>query len=578
MIRRAAAVLALSAAFAFAAPGADAQEPPPPPGAAPVTPAEWRTEDVAVRVPLRDGAALAADLWLPAKPGRYPVIVVQTPYDRSRFRPILRAAGAAAGASDAATGGFGDGGGGLGTVLDREHYAYLVTDWRGFFGSRSAARGLPTPGRDGYDVVEWAAAQTWCDGKAGTWGPSALGGVQFQTAVEAPPHLVCAVPIVSAYGYRYEDYFESGVFREAHGAALDRLGFGTGSRVRQATSPDAPIYRLARTMERPAQIDVPMLVVTGWFDHGIARTLDTFRTLGTAAGPRWCAGSKLLIGPWHHVAVDQASQGDIAFPDHAGEARREVRAFFDRHLRGVGAEEWDKRPRVRWSRIGEPGWHSSESLPWPAAAKRTLTLHADGRIDGAPPAKDEAPRAIYDDPDDPVPTIGGANLPIGGLLPGPRDQTPLLRRADVLVYTTAPLDEPLRIDGAATLSIAVRTDALDTDVAVRLCEVVADPATKTERTILLTDGIARASFDGRGFTPLEPGEPHRVTVTLPPIALTIAKGSRLSLLVSGTNSPRFERSGHTGRPGYDRATAVAAKVEFLHDAEHPATFTAPVTK
>lgn len=527
----------------------------------PVTPPEWVAQKFDVQIPMRDGKALAADVHLPAKPGRYPAVVIQTPYDRTRHRAALGGGQGGFGRADVVAG-----------VTDREHYAYVVVDWRGFHGSR-AAGGLAAGrvgglGNDGFDVVEWAAAQPWCDGKIGTWGPSALGVVQFQTAAAAPPHLVCAVPLVAAYGYRYEDYFCDGVFREQHAASLDRLGFGTGNRVRDARDPAGALYRLARTTERPQAIDVPMLVVSGWFDHAVKRTIETFRTIVAEGGPKARAGSRLLVGPWHHTAVDAATQGDLEFPLAAGEVSAATRAFFDLHLRGVGTDGFAPGERVRFWRAGDETWVRAAEWPRPGTATRALTLHADGAISAAPAKDDEPPRAFLDDPDDPVPTVGGANLPIGGLLPGPRDQAALVARADVLVYTTEPLAEPMRIEGPSGVEVHVRTDVPDTDVAVRLCRVLDDG-----RTILLADGIARASFRAEaGRSLLEPGEPRRVAVTLPPLAVTIPKAGRLRLLVSGTNWPRFERNAHTGGDTFDAARAVAAKVEVLHDAAHAARF------
>lgn len=537
---------------------------------APVTPSEWAPQQFGVQIPMRDGKSLAADVYLPAKPGRYPAIVIQTPYDRTRHRLAL----------GGGQGGFG-GGDVISGISDREHYAYVVVDWRGFYGSKSAG-GLASGrvgglGNDGFDVVEWAAAQTWSDTKVGTWGPSALGMVQFQTAAAAPPHLVCAVPLVAVYGHRYEDYYSDGVFREHHVASQDRLGFGTGGRVRDARDPAGALYRLARMTERPQSMDVPMLFISGWFDHSTKRTIETFQTVLSQGGPKAREGSRLLVGPWHHTAVDLAQQGDVQFPLAAGESSATALAFFDQHLRGIGTGGFAAGERVRFWRAGDETWVRVAAWPRPGTTSQTLVLHADGTISDAPAKSDEPVRSFLDDPSSPVPTVGGANLPIGGVVPGPRDQKAIIARGDVLVYTTEPLAEALRIEGASSVTVSVQTDVPDTDVAVRLCQVLDDG-----RSILLADSIARASFhagrnmgsgdatDAPGRALLEPGEPRQVTVSLPPLAVTIPKYGRLRVIVAGTNWPRFERNGHTGGASFDATTAVAAKVEVLHDAAHPA--------
>lgn len=514
--------------------------------------AAWRPGRSSVQIPVRDGKELAADVHLPPEAGRYPVIVIQTPYGRHHHgaeRP----------------------GGSMRGLYDTRNYVYVVVDWRGFHGSRSARTPGRRPlGRDGHDVVEWAAAQPWSTGRVGTWGPSALGVVQYETAAERPPHLVCAVPLVASYGHRHDDYYTGGVLREQHVADLDRLGFGVGGAVLRARSPDAAAYRVARGLEKIDRIDVPMLVVTGWFDHGTTRQLETFGELLAAAGPRARAGSRLLVGPWHHTALDAARQGDLGFAGAAGEIERETRRFFDHHLRGED-NDWQTRARVRVWRANEEGW--IESAAWPAAdaPRRTFHLRSDGSLSVDAPAADEPARRYVDDPARPVPTLGGANLPIG-LDVGPRDQARLVDREDVLVYTGALLDEPLRIEGRPEVTVRLRADAVDVDVAVRLCDVLPDG-----RTMLVADSIQRASRRA-GAAPawLTPGEPVDVTVALPSLGYTLPKGHRLRILVSGTNWPRFERNGHTAAPGFDAATATPAAVEILSGPAHPSRVVIPL--
>lgn len=188
------------------APEVAADEPPAPPAAPPEAPT---LEERDVRIPMRDGAVLAANVARPRAPGRYPAIVVQTPYDKNR---LGREVGDLPGAGEAGRGSLK-----AWARMDREHYAYVIVDWRGFFGSRAAGAGRRPGqrGEDGFDVVEWVAAQPWCDGRVGTWGGSALGKAQLDTAAEQPPNLVCAVPLIAHGGGR-------------RGAGRPRLPVGRG--------------------------------------------------------------------------------------------------------------------------------------------------------------------------------------------------------------------------------------------------------------------------------------------------------------------------------------------------------------
>ncbi|HOQ29087.1 MAG TPA: CocE/NonD family hydrolase, partial [Armatimonadota bacterium] len=183
-------------------------------------------QPIETAIPMRDGKMLAADLYIPKRPGTYPTLLIQTPYNRKQVGAALPNAGKA------------------GPLVDPEEYALVVVDWRGFHGSKSAGEGarFHPRGQDGYDTVEWIARQPWSNGKVGTWGPSALGRIQFLTAKEQPPHLVCCVPVVASPGVTYADYYDNGVFREAHVKLLDRLGFGVLRMAYQAPSSAAPLY------------------------------------------------------------------------------------------------------------------------------------------------------------------------------------------------------------------------------------------------------------------------------------------------------------------------------------------------
>src|SRR5690606_5585343 len=128
-------------------------------------------------IPMRDGKKLLADYYLPAGCSSCPVILIQTPYNKNAFHAYLPL--------------------GVGFDLPNSNYAFVVVDWRGFYASAQALNGTPNRGEDGYDCIEWISQQSWCDGNIGTWGPSALGKIQFETAKEQHPAHKCAVPLVA---------------------------------------------------------------------------------------------------------------------------------------------------------------------------------------------------------------------------------------------------------------------------------------------------------------------------------------------------------------------------------------------
>lgn len=510
----AAAILPLGTARPAAA--QDAPAPPAAPAAAPPRPFVRRT----VRIPLADGGALAADVHAPADDVRRPAILVQTPYGRERFAPAL-------------------------VLDDPDGYAFVVVDVRGRHGSRDVPTkpGYDVRRRDGFDTVEWVAAQPFCDGRVGTWGASALGQQQFRTAEAAPPHLRCMVPIVSAFGWRYGSFHPGGVLREEYARTIDRLGFGAGGLIREHPLDDVAWRFLARA-PAPERIAVPTLWIGGWYDLHADEMPADFATLVARGAPEARDAHRLLMGPWTHHLTTSFATGAAGAYDAAtyGVARAATAAWFAHHLKGVATPP---TPRVRWAVLGTDRWESGDAWP-PPTTPTTLFLAPGGVLADAPPAATAAPPAtvvLRHDPARPVPTVGGANLD-PALPSGPRDQRAgVLDHPGVVAFATAARTTPLAIRGAvrARLSVVLAGDAaaLDADLHVRLVDVAPDGA-----ALLLADATRRVSLRD-GFTrraPVAAGTPYDVEVVLPDLAADIVAGHRLVVVVAGSNAPRYEVS------------------------------------
>ncbi len=217
-------------------------------------------ELVDVQVPMGDGQWLAADVYLPENDEPAPAVLVQTPYNKDGFRNRQR------------------------PMVDAG-YAMVVVDWRGRFGSTAAGALDRDLGDDGFDCVEWVAAQPWCDGQVATWGSSALGVAQFRTALRQPPHLVCMVPRVAGLGNHYHDYYSpGGVLRRAKITQLALLGFGDSAPV-LANPVQNALWDVIAEAFNPADVTVPVLLIGGWYDHNIGTVVRTFERLRAAGVP-----------------------------------------------------------------------------------------------------------------------------------------------------------------------------------------------------------------------------------------------------------------------------------------------------
>ncbi|MGH2505294.1 MAG: CocE/NonD family hydrolase, partial [Ktedonobacterales bacterium] len=263
-------------------------------------------------------------------------------------------------------------------------------------------------------------------------------------------------------------------------------------------------------------IALPMLHIGGWYDIFLKGTIRNFNAMRQRGRP----GQRLIIGPWTH-GVFNPIIGDIYFGMASSGALLDYQIdlmslqlqFFDHWLKGASAP-FESQPAVKYFVMGANVWKASETWPPAAAAEQRWYLHSaghansasgDGALSEAQPGAEPADHYTYN-PLTPTPTVGGPTLMHGSYRAGPLDQGAVERRDDMLVFTSAPLERPLEVTGAITVTLNVATDAPDTDFVARLVDVYPDG-----RAIPLTDGITRMLYrDGvdAPYAPLEAGHPY----------------------------------------------------------------------
>ncbi len=496
---------------------------------------------IPITIPMRDGKSLAGDFYTIDSASVKPVVLIQTPYNKATYRvPSLFLD-----VSD--TSGF----------WNIQSYHFVILDWRGFYASASAESSGYDRGLDGYDAVEWIASRPWCDGNIGTYGGSALGDIQFKTAKHKPPHLVCCVPYIRDYKTKYSDYYYGGDYRKQHVEAMSGLGFLTPAVV-LAYPTYGPVWMsIENNSDYPESIEVPILMASGWFDHYPGDCLRAFRDLRERSHPAVRNLHRMIMGPWTHMGVDKANQGELTFSGAEDFFDDYVKLFFDRFLRGAD-NDYEGTPVIQFFQMGEDIWFSTED--WFALGDRrdTLYLSLSGGLSDLPPAAPSGYDSLFYDPRDPSPSYGGAcfNPLDTTVVVGPVDISDTIEsRGDVLIYSTGVLADDLRIDGGLRVELFISSNRLDTDFAVRLCDVYPDG-----RSIILTDGIRRARFRN-GFTTgelLSPGTVYSVPVELQELAHTFISGHRLRIVLSSSDYPRFDINLNNGGAMYVAGDTLAA--------------------
>ncbi len=354
------------------------------------------TVDSAVSITMRDGVVLRADVLRPSGPGRFPVLVYRTPYDR-------------ADAADAT---------GLAKKAVQRGYAVVVQDVRGRYGSDGTFTAYSQEGKDGYDTIEWAAQQPWSNGAVGSFGLSYPGAVQWLAAVERPPSLKAMVPAMT-YATPETFWYSGGVW---DGSWLDwtwfniapdlrrRLGVPGAQTSEQAatqwetdrdrlrnyrplsTLPDfegvAPWYyewmrhpprdswwKWATLEGKYSAVSAAVLNISGWFDepYGPFGAVTNYQGLVTsrdASDPR----TKLILGAWTHgvAAVQREKAGDRLFgSDAAIDYDETVLRWMDRYLKNA-ENGLDSDPSVRVFVMGSEHLADQSGL----ALRRNQDRHA----------------------------------------------------------------------------------------------------------------------------------------------------------------------------------------------------------
>lgn len=511
----------------------------------------------AVRLPMRDGKSLAADIYVPRAGGKFPVVLVQTPYDRKLMRRHW-------------TGGIDDGPDPL--FLDT-HYAFVVTDWRGRHDSADAAARQPANlAEDGFDTVSWIGKQEWSNGRIGTWGPSALGRVQYETAQAHPPGLVCAVPMVMPLNLDYDIYFPGGVMWDEFAGMLTRLGFFPNLRGALAAHPLRDSYweALPAAREiRAEKFEIPMLFIGGWYDIYTDSVIGAFQQVRALAAEKARAHSQLIMGPWIH-AGDTARTGGLEFPTAAHYGLRQAHAFFDYWLREQ-KNGFDGRAPVTYMQMGPGYWRTADHWPPDGGVRRVLFLHSDRSLADRV-AGNSDPLSFKFDPAHPAPSVGGHVL-TPELEPGPRDQREKVEsREDVLVFTGKTLDKPLEIAGKVRVRLYVSSDRKDTDFTAILTDVYPDG-----RSMLVGEGIRRMRLRESVSREdlMRPGEIYPVTIELPNTALTFMPGHRVRVIISSSDYPKFAVNWNDGGPMYGTGPGVAATNRVWMDGEHASAVELP---
>jgi putative CocE/NonD family hydrolase len=562
-------------------------------------------------LPMRDEVRLATVVIRPKAAGRYPTVMIRTPYAMTSFERI-----------DA-----------LFKRLFEADYAVIVQNERGSEWSEGEFGFLTSTTADAIDTLDWIQAQDWSNGRVGLHGCSSTAENQLKLGAIGHRALAACVPMSSGAGIGsipgaeyHQGLFYRGGVPMLKTWALWHAPFGIRlrpklpqvdsdderSRTFRRFSVSAPDFRLPEYMAALAKstrqapssqvlrrmgapltgfeefmaagptgkaweavdlIDAshtgatPSININGWMDVGAYETIKLFEF------QQHHPDQYLIMAPTEHcrmtVTSPEAKLGDRPMGDTRFGYDEVIASWFDRWLRD-DTDGWKPMPKVQVFLMGAGVWLKGEKWPLPDTEERFLyltstsganTLWGDGALLAEPGA--DAADVVIADPHNPVPSIGGD---LATDSPVCADQRTIECRNDVLVYSTAELPQPVSIVGDLSAELYISANVPDTDVFIKLVDVYPDGTAYN-----LADSCLRLRYRAGVGSPanLVPGVIYRIEVTGITTANYFAAGHRVRVEIAGSNFPLADRNWHTGGDNELADDGPIANITVHHGADRP---------
>ena len=575
-----------------------------------------------VQVRMRDGARLNADVYLPAASGKFPVVLIRTPYktEISRRAVFLNR-------------------------LIQSGYAIMQEHERGRFLSEGDMRMLGHADEDGWDTLDWITKQDWSNGKVATYGCSSSAENQLKLAsLGHPAHKAmiaysAGVGVAEAGPFKEQGNFWRGgawqqgwanYFFEEMQLAWPQLPPELSDAQRQAMSKSYAIengsVELAEGSLDTARMHLPMIDMAK-AANAPDTELEEYLRRGPAH-PDWDddrvtdADVIKVPGLWAEALYDISSRSTVAFFEKTrkenpagnqamiitngrhcaygsetaqtkigdrplGDARfdyvdRQV-AWLNHWMKDDASAPMPAKP-VKAYMAGANRWVDFDAVPW-AGRDPSRTFYLSGgranTLDGNGVLLDEIPPAasvdtFTYDPAGPVIAHGGEISGVGADQKendGSYDQREIEKRQDVLVYTSAPLIEDLAVFGYIETELYVGSSAPDTDFTVKLVDVAPDGTawniSDTIQRMRYREGEDKVVF-------MKPGETYRITPPPMLAANVFLKGHRVRIEVSSSNFPSYARNLNTANDPYTSTETTIAQNNVIMDAGKNAKIALPV--
>lgn len=563
-----------------------------------------RRDDIII--PMRDGINLKGNLYTPLGDGPFPTLIFRTPYSKDEGDPYNERT--------------------FRNAVKRG-YAVLVQDVRGRYASEGDYTPYLNERKDGYDTIEWAAAQPWSNGNVGTFGLSYPGAVQWLAAIENPPHLKAAVPAMCFstlnqfiyFGGIFEIYWTGWSYKAMSpdirvrgdipgpksfleaSREYDRLGGDNAFNSYLPTfdlpymkdtstfyydwianPPYSEYYAFGEIRGNYPNVKAAVLNLSGWYDeaYGTEGAITNFTGLINARSQESDKKTKLIIGPWTHgvESTQTSSSGAREFPGNSMiDYDSIVLDWMDFYVRGIQNDvpQWPVVHIYQMEADNKGKWVPDRF--WPLTGTEASSIYLvpanDGKKNGAisltQPAESYPASSFTANPLDPVIDRDYTNF-------GGYDLSYLSEREDVLTFDSEKLKTDLRVIGKVAAEIYLSSDSPDCDLYVKLLDVSPDG-----KAFNLTgpgqEGM-RISYRNKTSSRdlLSPGQIVKLDFENVRTGNLFKKGHKLRVVICASWFPIYSRNLQTGGLEGTSSITQQATIKIHHDLEHQSKLILPV--
>lgn len=549
-----------------------------------------------VRCRLSDGITLVSDHYYPSGPSPQPTLLMRQPYGRDIASTVVYAHP---------------------IWFARHGYNVVIQDVRGRGDSEGDFYPFRNEGKDGAETIAWLRSRLECSGSIGMYGFSYQGAAQLLAAAQQPVGLKCISPAMTACDLYHGWFYQHGALQYAVS-----LGWGlqllksdvrrkklreASERLEQVWSNLAGQYGFLPFREHPAlhgegvpqyvldwfdhdqpdeywsqldvsqlidRIAVPALHISGWYDMFLRGSVDGFLQLRSKAANHFARQNQYLIaGPWQHIPWgDRIGASDFG-PQALVDTDKILLRWFNHWLKD--SKGFSREPHIRHFVLGENQWHHAEDfvteenyILYAHSLGNANSRRGDGSLSTLPPSTEEPCDAFVCDPEVPVQAPGGASGASGQF-----DQAGLELGNNVLVFTTAPLIEPVSVFGSPRIVLYAATSMARTDFVVKLVRVRPNGAAE-----FICLGIARSNWLFRKKVFLA-DTVQEWDFSLEPTSCRFAPQDRIRLEIASGAFPLYDRN-PGGEVPSPRATSWdwrRSTQNVFHDTSRPTALYLPTT-